>query len=67
MTDGITYNCGTCINGDKTCSKEQVAICLRRSECEFCDYTRYGYPYGADESRHCLSCGAEWSVYKSAE
>ena len=65
MSDKITYNCSTCVNQDVECTKEQVRVCLIRSECEFCDNTRYCTPYGKDEGRHCTSCGAEWTVHKS--
>lgn len=33
-------------------------------ECKNCDSTIKGYPYGKDESLHCLSCGAEWEGVK---
>lgn len=28
--------------------------------CKYCDGTMSCQPYGADESVHCASCGAEW-------
>lgn len=57
-------SCSRCEKVNEECSEEQVAKCLRKSECDYCDYTNYGYPYGKTESRHCLNCGAEWSVWK---
>ena len=56
--------CSKCEKVNEECSKEQVSHCLRNSECEHCDGTNYNYPYGRDESRHCMNCGAEWSVWK---
>lgn len=56
--------CSKCEKVYDDCSNEQVHTCLNRSVCEHCDGVRYGYPYGKDESRHCLSCGAEWSIWK---
>jgi hypothetical protein len=57
-------NCSTCEKVDEECTEEQVKACLRKSECMYCDNTRYHHPYGKDESRHCTNCGAEWSVWK---
>jgi hypothetical protein len=33
---------------------------MKVKECRYCDGTTSGFPYGKDESRHCLTCGAEW-------
>lgn len=60
----VSKKCLTCEKADEDCTDEIVAECLSQSVCEHCDGTRWGYPYGKDESRHCNSCGAEWSVYK---
>lgn len=57
-------NCSRCEKVNDECDKDQVRECLSKSECEHCDYPSFGYPYGRDESRHCRSCGAEWSVWK---
>lgn len=47
--------CSTCEKIDGECTSEQVNECLRKSECCYCDNTRYHYPYGRDESRHCTN------------
>jgi len=33
---------------------------IRYSACRHCDGFNYNYPYGRDETKHCISCGAEW-------
>jgi hypothetical protein len=57
-------NCSKCEKVNEECGQEQVLKCLANSECEYCDWPRYSYPYGKDESRHCMHCGAEWPVWK---
>ena len=56
--------CSKCEKANEECSREQVRQYLKNSECECCDSTTYGYPYGPNESRHCNNCGAEWSIWK---
>lgn len=33
---------------------------MKVKECRYCDCSRYHFPYGQDESCHCIQCGAEW-------
>lgn len=35
--------------------------------CRHCGSARSGFPYGPDESRHCMSCGSEWDPVKVTE
>lgn len=63
----FTSNSPTCLRCVKhldECTKETIMGCLTRSQCLHCSSTTYHYPYGQGESRHCISCGAEWSVCK---
>jgi hypothetical protein len=57
-------DCSKCDKTYDLCTKEQINECLKGSECKYCDYQLYNYPYGPNESRHCRNCGAEWSVWK---
>ena len=62
MEDVIS--CVSCEKKFEICSLNQIKKCLKESECKICGYPDYNYPYGFSESRCCISCGAEWPVYK---